>query len=622
MTDLFDFEIDTVDRLLTAIKIDDKKAFSDLTANSKYLSLCYGKFPILSLLYLYNSNKILSSFERDLIYVKDYIFVEDDIETNIKFKALSHRGMRLFLEKDVISPAVMLAILGEDYKLKTFIKHGYLSETEENIIRAYELASTREAQFIDGKLHVEKPKMKAKEIAVLAISFMLSVIIALLSFGLYTYTKVMPDGSVENPYSIATSKNLVTALNNNDSIVLTKDITLNDTYFESVSSNIDGGGHTLYLSNLNSPFINELQGSIKNLNIVIANVDAYIIQSTSFFVKYNKGTLSNLNVLIKSCLFEIKENEEYTEGNAVERYISPFNCYNLGEISNCNITINGIELKGDHHTDAVYGSICAYNYSLIGSCSVKGDCIVSDTVDLGGIVGINSSNDPYNYATIINCSNYTNVTQSTTAELWSINVGGIAFYNYDTITQSKNYGEVTASATSSNASPIYIGGIAAKNAGLITNSINKGNITASNSSNTIYSGGIAGYSEDSYSEISNCGVSGDLTISVSADTYVFVGGIVSIFEGYFGYNYSSMTYNINATDTYKKIGGLAGGTFVTGSTYYRDNYYLKNTNVTYGLSCYLEYFFGTTYVTDFTQEYYSIPCDNISQIEALEIYIG
>ena len=57
-------KIEFENKLLEAIKKDDLKSFSLLMPTNADLNLCYGRFPILSLLYMYSSFKILSKFEK------------------------------------------------------------------------------------------------------------------------------------------------------------------------------------------------------------------------------------------------------------------------------------------------------------------------------------------------------------------------------------------------------------------------------------------------------------------------------------------------------------------------------------------------------------------------------
>jgi len=628
MSDLFEFEENTVSSILTAIKKDDKKAFTELTANSKYLSLCYGNFPVLSLLYLYNSNKILSRFERDLILIKTYIFAGDDIETNHLFKTKAKRSIRLFTNNQIVTPALMLAVLGYDYKLSYFLKHNYLSESEEDIIKTYALSSGKEAKFIKGKLYVEKDKLSKKEVATVSLALILSLAIVFISFGLFTYTKTLPTGSVDSPYLINNANTLLSCLNDNDSIKLSSNIEVSNTSINEYTGNIDGCGHTLILSNLTSPFIQNLNGSISNLNVIILDSKLDVTQSIGLFVNNNKGTLSNIYAQIKSCSFNIHLNETYEETGTITRYISTFNCFNQGVIDSCKFSIDNVNLLGDPHTDSVYGTICAYNKSSITNCELLNGNIDAQIVDLGGLVGYNSSDNNQSYAQIKNCTNKATISQTTSIDNWSLHAAGICFINDDIIEECKNFGNITINALGANSSTSYVGGIAAKNNGYIGKSLNKGNVAGINNCSMIYAGGITGYSASNYSEISYCGSSGKINVSVPDNTFTFVGGIVGQCEGYFGYNYSSMEFNVIASENYNCTGGLIGiiySNFSTGTNYLiNNNYYLKQTNLVCGIASYLQYdyWYMQYNVYPLEQEYYSTQTTNMADIEALEYYIG
>ena len=62
-----------------AIKKDDCAAFAALSENDRIGAYRYGRFPALSLMYLYKSKKLLKLYEEELIKVNDYTPVPEPV---------------------------------------------------------------------------------------------------------------------------------------------------------------------------------------------------------------------------------------------------------------------------------------------------------------------------------------------------------------------------------------------------------------------------------------------------------------------------------------------------------------------------------------------------------------
>ena len=106
-----------INDILDAIKIDSLVLFADLIKNNENLSI--GRFPILSLCYLYNAKKITKKYENTLLKAKEYKKTAEPQEIYLKFKDLAGRSLRLYLDKEsIIPPIEMLAILHNDKKVK------------------------------------------------------------------------------------------------------------------------------------------------------------------------------------------------------------------------------------------------------------------------------------------------------------------------------------------------------------------------------------------------------------------------------------------------------------------------------------------------------------------------
>ena len=73
-------------QIFDAIKTDDLKSFSSFMLSKNDLNICFGRFPLLSLCYLYKSYKIIDEYEVDLISVKNYTVVDEYYEIYLEFK--------------------------------------------------------------------------------------------------------------------------------------------------------------------------------------------------------------------------------------------------------------------------------------------------------------------------------------------------------------------------------------------------------------------------------------------------------------------------------------------------------------------------------------------------------
>ena len=66
-----------LNQLFESIKKDDLKSFSSLMLSKSDLNICFGRFPILSLLYLYGSYQILDKYEKWLLPIHNFNIVEE-----------------------------------------------------------------------------------------------------------------------------------------------------------------------------------------------------------------------------------------------------------------------------------------------------------------------------------------------------------------------------------------------------------------------------------------------------------------------------------------------------------------------------------------------------------------
>ena len=104
------------ERLLQAIKKDDIKAFDALMERAQCGAYRLGRFPTLSLLYLYNSRKILKKYEESFLKITAFEALREPAELSKKFSSKAGKCLRLYLN-EIVSPIETLLILDKTKRL-------------------------------------------------------------------------------------------------------------------------------------------------------------------------------------------------------------------------------------------------------------------------------------------------------------------------------------------------------------------------------------------------------------------------------------------------------------------------------------------------------------------------
>ena len=107
----------TEEKLLSAIEKDDIKAFNALMEEVQCGGYRLGRFPVLSIMYLYNSRKIISAYEEKFIKISAWKELAEPTSVAKDFSNRAGKCLRLYLS-EVVSPLEMLLILDKTRKLK------------------------------------------------------------------------------------------------------------------------------------------------------------------------------------------------------------------------------------------------------------------------------------------------------------------------------------------------------------------------------------------------------------------------------------------------------------------------------------------------------------------------
>jgi len=588
--------------VFNSIRSDDVNVFSSRVSERRgILSYCFGRFPVLSLCYLYRSKKILKKFEVDLLAVKSYTQVDEPYEAYEAFKLRAKKALRLYTDGQIVSPAEMLAVCEESlYLLSLYHKFPKNESTAKNIAYVYETTHGQKINADTESISISKIKLSnfQKLAIVLILIFALIFTVAPLPIY-YSFLKDAGEGTDLKPFKIANSKGLENALTQNASYVLTRDIILDASYAGAqINCKLNGGGHKIVLNG--TPLAETLNdtGTVTNVEFV-SSADVTYSDNAGLIVKENKGKFTFCVLTFTgSVALEYTPNDEDDHQSF---YVGLFASYNTGSITSCTLNVNA-SLKGSLGFDSYFGGFVGFNDGQIVSCQTAvGSEILADTFDTAGLVGVNGTK-----GIIEKCTNNAKVSQSVDVKGWTPLVGGIAVRNNGTSADSLvlrgtikncvNFGEVSAYSTTEDSyegeenlleSGIFVGGITGYNAGTIERCKNVGKIIADGKALSVYAGGIAGWNLN-MGIIRNCGALCTFDVNSPAKIitetindrgdvrktykfFLFVGGVSALDYGNTENCFASCVFETE--NEFASIGGLIGAAL--NNTMKENNYYVE-----------------------------------------------
>lgn len=473
--------------LLEAIKKDNLKEFVSLTEQDRsLLYLRFGRFPLLSLCYLYGSESIAEKAEPSLLGFSNYTYEDEDFDSYLKFREAAKRSLRLFPPDRVVHPLEMLAVTNQAWKLSSVYSSTQKSyKTAETIRMVYKVTHGQEIEIGLDSISVKNNRTGKKELIFFIAAFVMAFVLLCLSTGAFWGFKEAFGGG-DAPYKVRSAKQFLLAAENNSDIILVKDIDFSDRAgLDSFKGTIEGNGKTITAET--NAFIKELEGKIFNLNVVIKPKNTHITEHTGLFVTVNKGEINNVKVSVKSDFTTEYEASENDTG----LFFSTMVYENKGTMTDCEANIV-THIKGDSGFDTCFGALAAVNSSTMTGCRTGEESIItSETADIAGIVSKNSAN-----GTMFGCINNASVAQVTGNKGWLPNTSGIAMQNYGKITECVNYGGILSrsdyqAANNKEMLDVYAGGIASINHSRIQNCVNRGVVEGHATSFNVYSGGIA-----------------------------------------------------------------------------------------------------------------------------------
>lgn len=511
-----------LEELFVAIKNDDEKSFSSIMLSKSDYNIRFGRFPILSLLYLYKSYSILYKYENEFLKISSFQEVFEPFDAYLKFKSKAKKSLRIFTKpQKIVFPIEMLAVLDDRTHLNNYYKFLYKNEEiQENISKIYILNQKLNLQITNDSVQISKKPIstRAKILAgLISLVFLLftifsavSVVVVSENFGL---------GTAEKPIAIATVRDLKKLKNvKGRHYVLTQNIVITDDFkLRDFDGTLNGNQNTITISGGSNGLYDVVSGTIKNLNVKAEYSDLKIYNNFGVIASKLTGILTNCNV---NCSLSASAQAE------TDVYVSIV-AENSGLIELMNVEFNAT-LTNQRETNA-YISVVGENSGTVQSVKTKSANVSTDTVDISGIVSVNNG-------TIKNSENNANLIQ-TSAKEWNPNVAGIAMTNNGTIENCTNNGELSSESTlakseQSTGYEILCGGISCTNSGTITSCINRGQVFANstisenekNLTYSVYAGGISGINQGL---ITNAECSGKVEAK-SDIASLYVGGVCAI----------------------------------------------------------------------------------------------
>ena len=529
------------DKLIRAISEDDIDAFSAM-ADSQCGKIRLGRFPVLSLLYLYDARKILGVYEEDFIKISEWERCAEPVSISKRFSKKAGKCLRLYHDT-VVTPLEMLLIIDDTKRLKNVYPLFKPTDTvKSRLKKIYFVKYSLGIEFNGDEIVIERRPLKRKEkrkIVLTACGGALAAAAAIATpIAVVSYVNAHKGDVTELSQIDFSSKQTYT---------LKSDITVPANFSaDRLNCTIIGDGHKITFGE-NASF-GELNGKMSGLVMettgnpvftvctekssltdisVIVNANIETSESSAFVALTNYGSFEGVTVTATGSVAvnatEANEGQDIVIGGIVmvNAYYSDYLMTQVyyGKIKNCSVSYSSFSLKGEPTVNAVFAGVVGFNNGLVTDCTAKGE-ITADTLDLAGICYENNS-------TLSRSVNQADLTQTTDSEDWIPTIGGIAMYNHSVVDRC----------------------------------ISRGNIATVGPKLTVC-GGIAAYT---YGENNYCLWNGD--ISVTAES-AYVGGIYGVsqvatngFYVYFGFaNHCLSTGKIFASlgDGKSCVGGVGG----------------------------------------------------------------
>ena len=590
--------------ILDAIKSDDLESFAEYSEGRGTFRM--GRFPLLSIIYLYDAQKIAKKYESAFMKYNNWEELPELSELPSKFASAAGRALSLYFD-EVVTPIEMLLILNKRDKVKAHYALTNVSVAQKNRLKAiYYKRYSLEITFNGNEIIIPRPPLTyaAKQ------RLILSIIASVLSVAIIVCTPFVvnvfypfigvnnnnnqtepdnpdvPDVPTDEPQTYEVSSVDEVDFASKNTYVFTNDVTIPSGFtVEQVFCTIDGSDKVVTFTPGQTIF-KEFYGTLKDVTFR-GSGDITVGSDYAFVIGDNYGTVNNVNLEYsgkitvdgrtdeKSTLIGgIAVKNTYTTGNGSTQYV--------GNVDGATVVIDA-QIVADRTADASFGSVANANSSTIANCTVSGS-ITAENCDVGGVCADNTYYLNKNV-------NQANISQTTSDYHWSPLCAGITLrntvsYYIPVIAECENFGDITVRSTYNSTDPfeenhafyqVEGAGIVCNNVGgRITNGINYGTITAESVECVAYAAGICAASSAKTSSpvISSCVNNGNISVH-NVEISALAGGICGVAQSTSFSDCSNSAIisqtvdNCTYDDAYTAIGGLVANG--NGSTFLRCN---------------------------------------------------
>lgn len=576
--------------LLEAVKKDDKKEFDSLMAQQPCGTLRLGRFPVLSLIYMYNASKIRRAYEEKFVRHNSWQELYEPLSIAADFRKVAGKCLRFYLE-EVVSPVEMLLILDKTAKLKRVFPLTHMSQPVKQRLKSiYEVKYSLNLDFRGDDVVMDKrPKtrLEKRRIVLSLVSVLLCVAIAVSTpFVVNAFAPFITNSDGE----ILISDFSKIDFSSDKSYALKNDVVLPESFCaQEVNCQIQGNGKTVTVLSKSSPF-GTINGKISNVvfntqtalaetvaqtgvveNVVVnAVVDATVTQDTAFVATDNFGQIKNAQLNLSGTLNVLGNSEEILEegivcaGIAVNNNATEINDLQkvFALIQNCNVSFDNFSLNGDLYANASFAGVVGTNNAYVDKCAASGK-ITSDTMDVAGICVSN------NYL-LSNNKNSAEISQTSSNKEWNPLACGIVLHNYYAVDSCQNSGKISVTSTCEKTEIVAISEPAAMAAGIAylsnVNGVtpyllrcqNSGEVSAVAENIGV---AVAGICTSSSGIVEKCTNTGNVIGQTHSSFSVYAAGIVDYAYGYI--YQSASNCNITAKGNGKAyVGGIAALSYV------------------------------------------------------------
>lgn len=542
-----------------AIVKDDLEYFLSIEEND-WSKFRFGRFPVLSIMYLFGAKKLLLKYEPTLLQISDYPSVLDEPYVLInKFSSVAKKALRLYWRGDLVTPCEMLLIIDRTSHLKKiypYVRHS--PALRKNLTKIYYIKYGLKLSIDGDVIMMERRPLKKSEKNRLLVSTISAILVLAIAISTPLLVNALkptdtpntdldsgnngdiptpPTGNEPNLPSVeptttvnVSSLSEIDFANKDTTYVLQNDIVIDtDINVENIQCHMNGNGKTITVTAFNNKALfDTISGSLANVNVDFGVLNSTFSNAFGMLVNTNSGTIKNVNVKVKGTINTIETTTtEVTATDEVNFFLqsliaknyttfSPICYVNNGLISECTVDVD-LTLSGVTSANSAFCSTAVINSSYIENCSLSGS-VTSDTVDLVGIC-------VFNRYSISGCSNLATLSQTSNVTTWSPIVSGIAQtalspnpFTTPVITSCTNSGNLTITNTSSTITESKISGILFENYGAqVVKCTNTANLTINSDFSNCVTSGIVCYNRE-YTTINDIGAyestnSGSINVS-------------------------------------------------------------------------------------------------------------